>query len=143
MAETPSATLRVQAVLENLRIIRQFVEEQAQAAGFPPARIDDLVLATDEAATNIVMHGYRGDVSPAAVIEVEVASDSRELQVHLRDNARPFDPTATPVIDHLPPPTEREPGGLGIFLMRKTTDALRYRQTPDGRNELTLILYRR
>lgn len=138
-----SATLTVSARLENLRVIRRFVEEQAALAGFVGQGIDDLVLAVDEAATNIIVHGYgsRAEASSAPV-EVEVALREGELSVRLRDQAPPFDPTATPVVDELPPLTERGPGGLGIFLMRKATDELRYRRTPDGRNELTLVIYR-
>ena len=98
--------------------------------------MDDLVLAVDEAATNIVMHGYKAGPGPAAVIEVEVVYRDPGLSVYLRDQAPPFDPTATPVVDELPPLTERGPGGLGIFLIRKTMDEFRYRRTPDGWNEL-------
>ncbi len=100
------------------------------------------MLAVDEAATNIVMHGYKGHGDPAsAVVEVEVVYRAPVLSVFLRDQAQPFDPTATPVVDELPPLTERGPGGLGIFLIRKTMDEFRYRRTPDGWNELELAIY--
>lgn len=136
------ALLRVTAVPENLRVIRRFVEEQARRAGFEGQRVDDLVLAVDEAATNIVMHGYADLQDRAsAVIVVEVVYRVPVLSVFLRDQAAPFDPTATPVVDELPPLTERGPGGLGIFLIRKTMDEFRYRRTPEGWNELVLSIY--
>jgi serine/threonine-protein kinase RsbW len=143
VGDPASAVLRVPAVLENLRVIRRFVEEEGNRAGFPPHRIDDLVLAVDEAATNIMMHGYGSRADTAdALIEVEVGFRHPLLSVYLRDQARPFDPTALPVVDELPPLTERGPGGLGIFLIRKTMDEMRYRRTPDGWNELTLTIYK-
>ena len=111
-------------------------------AGFSGQRLDDLVLAVDEAATNIILHGYgEHSDSTAAVIVVEVAFRHGALSVCLRDQARPFDPTAAPVVDELPPLTERGPGGLGIFLIRKTMDEFRYQRTSDGWNELTLLIY--
>lgn len=139
----PAAFLRVSAVLQNLRTIRRFVEVQATQAGFGGQRLDDLILAVDEAATNIIMHGYkdRGE-DASAVVEVEVVFQAPVLSVILRDQAPPFDPTKTPVIDELPPLTERGPGGLGIFLIRKTMDEFRYRRTPDGWNELVLAVHR-
>ncbi len=138
------ASLRVSATLENLRLIRRFVEEHATSAGFSGERLDDLVLAVDEAATNIVLHGYKDYGDPAsAVTEVYVRFKAPVFSVTLRDRARPFDPTATPVVDELPPLSERGPGGLGIFLIRKTMDEFRYRRTPDGWNELTLAIYAR
>jgi serine/threonine-protein kinase RsbW len=134
--------LRLPAVLENLRVIRRFVEEQAELAGILPRRIDDLVLAVDEAATNILMHGYRGrGDADQDVVEVEVAFRNAVFSVALRDQAPPFDPTARPVVDELPPLDERGPGGLGIFLIRKCVDEFRYRRTPAGWNEVTLSIY--
>lgn len=140
--EPIDASIQVSAVLENLRVIRRFVAEQGERAGFVGQRLDDLVLAVDEAATNIVMHGY-GDRERDApgIIEVEVVFRANLLSVFLRDQAPSFDPTATPVIERLPPLTERGPGGLGIFLIRKTMDRFRYRRTPDGWNELELAIY--
>ncbi len=138
-----AALIRVSAALENLRVIRRFVEEEAKRAGFAEQRVDDLVLAVDEAATNVMMHGYgTGAGLDGAVVEVEVVFRAPVLSVHLRDQAPPFDPTALPVVDELPPLTERGPGGLGIFLMRKTMDEIGYRRTPDGWNELTLSIYK-
>ncbi len=139
-SEPAGAFLRVPAAPENLRVIRRFVEEHARPAGFVGQRLDDLVLAVDEAATNIVMHGYKEGPGPAAVIEIQVVYRAPRLSVFLRDQAPPFDPTATPVVDELPPLTERGPGGLGIFLIRKTMDDFRYRRTPDGWNELVLSI---
>lgn len=140
--EPTAASLRVSAVLENLRTVRRFVEEQARQAGFEGQRLDDLVLAVDEAVTNIVMHGYKDrDNRASAIVEVEVVFSAPVLSVILRDQAPPFDPTATPVIDELPPLTERGPGGLGIFLIRKTMDEFRYRRTPGGWNELVLAIH--
>ncbi|MGE5601498.1 MAG: ATP-binding protein [Nitrososphaerales archaeon] len=143
MLDRYSAIMRVSAVLENLRVIRRFVEDEAKRANFAGQRVDDLVLAVDEAATNIIMHGYGVHAgTDTNVIEVEVAFRDPLLSVHLRDHARPFDPTALPVVDKLPPLTERGPGGLGVFLIRKTMDEFGYRRTPDGWNELTLSVYK-
>jgi serine/threonine-protein kinase RsbW len=138
----------VSAKLTNLKLIRDHVEDAARGAGFPDLKVYDLVLAVDEAATNIMMHGYGVSAATAesggeaGVVEVETNLDDSTLRVTLRDQARPFDLTAAPVQTELPPLGERMPGGLGIFLIRKTMDEIRYRRTPDGWNELTLTVFR-
>lgn len=148
MVSQRSDRLRVSAELTNLKLIRDHVEGVARQAGFPDLKVYDLVLAVDEAATNIMMHGYgvsaanEARAGEASVVEVQTSLDASALRVTLRDQAPPFDPTAAPVQTELPPLGERMPGGLGIFLIHKTMDEIGYRRTPDGWNELTLIMLR-
>jgi serine/threonine-protein kinase RsbW len=129
-------TLRIAARVERLAEIRRFVERTAAALGAGQEAIDDLVLAVDEAATNIVVHGYQGQ---PGMIEVEVGRQGDTLRIHLRDGAPPFDPTLLPMPDVTLPLEMRPLGGLGIFLMRQSVDAMTYRLTAEGGNELTLI----
>jgi serine/threonine-protein kinase RsbW len=129
-------TLRVAARVEHLAEIRHFVERAAAALGAGQEAIDDLVLAVDEAATNIVVHGYQGQ---PGLIEVEVRREGQALLVRLRDGAPPFDPTQFPLPDVTLPLEMRPLGGLGVFLMRQSVGDMTYRVTPEGGNELTLI----
>lgn len=122
------------AEFSNLESIRQFVE-QAAGSGDPKA-IAEMVLAVDEAVTNIIQHGYQG--KPGA-IEIGVRYKGKDLHVVIRDKAAFFDPRSVPAPDLTLPLSERKPGGLGIFLMRKLTNNINFRRTPDGRNELELI----
>lgn len=140
MAESFPARSRVwnPARLTDLAAIRQFVEDAALEAGFDEDAAFDLVLAVDEAATNIILHGYG---AAGGFVEVEVSRDSERLLVRLRDRARPFDPTANGAPDELPPLEERPPGGMGIFLIGKSVDGFSYRRTAEGLNELTLALH--
>jgi serine/threonine-protein kinase RsbW len=131
-------TLRIAARVEHLAEIRRFVERTAAALGAGQEAIDDLVLAVDEAATNIVVHGYQGQ---PGMIEVKVRREGEALLIHLRDGAPPFDPTQLPMPDVTLPLEMRPLGGLGIFLMRQSVDDMTYRVTPEEGNELTLIKY--
>ena len=56
----------------------------------------DVLLAVDEAATNVVVHGYQGR---EGVIEIEVLREGDALVIRLRDEAEPFDPTSLPPPD--------------------------------------------
>ncbi|UCC62878.1 MAG: ATP-binding protein, partial [Anaerolineae bacterium] len=82
--------LRIPADLENLAEIRRFVEERATTLGVDSDVLRDLLLVVDEAATNVIVHGYEGE---KGLIEIEVGRDADALVVRLRDEALPFDPT--------------------------------------------------
>jgi len=128
--------LRIVAELDNLKEIRCFVREAAMALGADTAAVSDAVRAVDEAASNIILHGYEHE---PGIIEIDVLREKDALVVHLRDEAPPFDPTKSPMPDVTLPLEERPLGGMGIYFMRKLMDEVRHRSRPKGGNELTLI----
>lgn len=130
------AILRITSELDNLATVRRFIEETAASLTDDPETIGDVVLAVDEAVTNIIVHGYQ---NRPGVIEVEVKQRQGALVVHLRDHAPAFDPTHLPAPDVTVPLSQRAPGGLGVYLIHRLTDELRYRTTPEGKNELILV----
>lgn len=132
----PSFSFCVSATLENLAAVRSLVEEAATALEIAPAAIADVVLAVDEAASNIVVHGYQGQ---PGTIEIEVKRENDALLVCLRDAASPFDSTRVPAPDMTVPLEQRASGGLGIFLMRQLIDEVTHRTTSQGGNELVLV----
>jgi serine/threonine-protein kinase RsbW len=124
------------AGLDNLASMRRFVEEAAASGGGDPEAVAEMLLAMNEATTNLVQHGYRG--GPGR-IEIEVRYEEATLVVCLRDWSTPFDPAQIPDRDVTVPLEERPLGGLGITMMRQLTDGLIYRPGPEGANELILI----
>ena len=132
----PCAVRRFPAELRNLAAIRRFVAEAAGPLGMAPEVVSDVLLAVDEATTNIVAHGYAGRPGE---IEVAVGKAKNSLVVHLRDTAPPFDPNV------VPPPSlsgaleERQPGGMGVWLIRRLVDEVIWKERPCGGNELILI----
>jgi serine/threonine-protein kinase RsbW len=129
------AAITVDADLDRLAEVRSLVRDVATSCGAPPTCLDDLVQAVDEAATNIVIHGYRRQPG-----SIDVAADlvGDTIVVELADRAPAFDPTAFPEPDLTIPPMRRTPGGMGIHLIRLATDSLEHRPRPGGGNILTL-----
>jgi anti-sigma regulatory factor (Ser/Thr protein kinase) len=107
----------------------------AIAGGAPPVCLDDLVQAVDEAATNIVVHGYGHDGGP---IDIDARVEDEQIVIELRDRAPAFDPTEVPEPDLSIPPLQRRPGGMGLHLIRLSTDSMTYRPRAGGGNILTL-----
>jgi anti-sigma regulatory factor (Ser/Thr protein kinase) len=133
--------IRVKAGLDDLGLVRAFVERHAHAAGLSRDGAAELVLAVDEAVSNCVEHGLRGN---GGEIEVRVEPQFDALRVIVRDDAMPFDPTrVTPAHLDLSPLDRARPGGFGLELMHRLVDGVDYRITVHGQNELTLLKRRR
>lgn len=132
-----SRTLDLPAAgLSDLAAIRTFVRTAATSLGVQRQATDDLVVAVDDAAANVINHGYGGRPGP---LEVEVSGDDDEVVVRLRDRAPVFDPTTRPAPDLGAPLGRRAPGGLGIHLARTCVDRMEHRRRPGSGNELTLV----
>jgi serine/threonine-protein kinase RsbW len=131
-----ASTLRIPAALVNLREIRRFVREAATALGADPDAVSDLVLAVDESAANIIVHGYRGE---EGIIEIEIGREKDALVVCLRDQAAPFDPNDVPPPDLTLPLEERPLGGLGVYMTRQLVDQVIHHVPLQGGNELILV----
>jgi len=129
-------SLRVAADIAQLATIRAFVEEHARALDADASAIYDLVLAVNEVATNIVVHGYR---SQPGAIEIELRRLGDAIEIRLRDRAPLFDPTGVPTPDLMLPLHRRPIGGMGVHVTRQIMDSMRYHVTPEGGNELTLV----
>lgn len=128
--------LKVPAEGKYLSLIRDFVREQAQDAKASPAELESLIQAVDEAATNIVVHGYKDN--PGS-IELEVYTTVDTCCVILSDEAPAFDPTQAPQPDTSLPLADRPVGGLGIHLIRHCVDEMKYNPLEGGGNQLVLI----
>jgi serine/threonine-protein kinase RsbW len=128
-------SLRVPAELAHLADLRALAREAAVTAGATGPCIDDVAQAVDEAATNVIVHGFAGR---SGWLELTVAHEDDRLVMTLTDDAPPFDPTTHPEPDLSIPPERRRPGGMGIHLIRLAVDTMRHRPRPGGGNILTL-----
>ena len=130
--------MRVPSDVDRLAEVRAFVRAAVLDFGGSARIAEDLVQAVDEAACNVMLHGYGG--TPGEV-EIEAALRDRRIEITLADRAPAFDPTAAPDVDTTKPPVSRRPGGMGmgVHLLRTMTDEVRHHVRPDGGNELTLV----
>ena len=117
--------------------IREFVGNAASAAGMDDREVYAVQLATDEACSNIIEHGYEAVSDGVITCTCEVSPG--QLTVTLRDRGAPFDPSHVPQPDLSVPLDERQIGGLGLFLMRSLMSEVSYSTTPEGENVLVLV----
>lgn len=131
-----TASYHCSADLANLSAVRCFVRDYAAQVCPNEYFLYDLMLAVDEVVTNIILHGYRG--APGE-IDIDIWHQAGDVTVLIRDTAPRFDPRTAPPPDTSLPLEQRQPGGLGIALVRSLTDRMIYAPVATGGNELTLI----
>ena len=122
--------------LDDLGKIRRYVRETAAAGACDLAAIDELIVAMNEAVSNIVRHGYQNEPGD---IRVTVICSIEWVKVTLLDDCHHFDPTSVPSPDTTLPLAERPFGGMGVHMMRSFCDELSYCRDSNGGNELTLL----
>jgi anti-sigma regulatory factor (Ser/Thr protein kinase) len=95
-----------------------------------------LALALDEAVTNVIGHAFAGQAPPHRIaVELDVTATS--VVATVVDSGRAFDPSAAPAPDISLPLEQRDPGGLGVLLIRRMVDRVEYSRT-GGENRLRL-----
>ncbi|MFQ5507231.1 MAG: ATP-binding protein [Planctomycetota bacterium] len=139
---TAEVRLNLKGSLDYLGIVWQAAEGLLETIQFPEDPVQtryNLLLAIQEALTNIIRHGHRGQLGDSE-IEIVLAHSDESLTVELRDDSPAFDPT---VVVDLPDVEDREnlpEGGYGLHIIRAVVDKLRYER--DGtQNVLTLEKY--
>jgi serine/threonine-protein kinase RsbW len=126
---------------DSLEGIRQVVKEEARQAGLSKKATYNLMLAIDEIATNIIMHGYEENHLEGP-IDVLSEFQNGTLTVTLEDDAPPFDPLQRkgPTEEFFAMPLEDRPiGGMGIHLTIKAVDEFRYEYKTNRNHNIFII----
>jgi anti-sigma regulatory factor (Ser/Thr protein kinase) len=105
-------------------------------SGLQTATMAELRIVCDEIVSNVIAHAYPegrpGDID----VRLELAGS--RLVVTVSDDGVSFNPLAVALPDTTSPLEHRQPGGLGIHLIRGLTDEAIYRRR-DGRNVIMLV----
>jgi serine/threonine-protein kinase RsbW len=132
-------SLKLPARLENLQSFMKPVLNCAKTEGFDQKRIQEIELALEETLANIFNYAYPG--TPGDV-EINCKLETGRLIIEIIDSGIPFDITSLSDPDLTADIEERKIGGLGVFLVKKMMDEVRYRREKD-RNILNLIIKKR
>ncbi len=129
--------LSVNSTTENLKDIRDFIKNEALNAGFATDAAEKIILAVDEACTNIIKHAYKYSIN--GLISISVNNENNKFVVSIIDDGGHFNPNDVPEPDVREYHKQRKPGGLGMFLMRKLMDEVVYNNLSDNRNQVVLV----
>ncbi len=131
--------LSVNSTTENLSLIRDFITNNAKDVGFKDESIGKIILAVDEACTNIIKHAYK--YATTGQINISVTFSDKKFTVSITDSGTHFNPSVIPDPDLKIYHQQRKTGGLGMFLMKKLMDEVNYENLQDNRNQVILVKY--
>ena len=139
MEESLKDRLVVANDTKHLTVVREFIARLIQQSALSKEDENKIILAVDEAVTNVIEHGY--DSQNEGSIEIDVVSTPTSFKITIRDTGKIFNPTSTPslnVQDHVKMGRKK---GLGIFLMRQIMDEVKYTFRDGVKNELTMVKF--
>ena len=125
------------AVVENLDEVLGFVDGLLQEHGCSSQEMIQIDVAVEEIYVNIAHYAYGNEVGKAT-ITASFDSSSRDFTLVFEDSGMRFDPLAKEDPDISIPAEQRKIGGLGIFMVKKSMDEVRY-EYRDGKNILTIV----
>lgn len=139
-------TFECEAKIDNLQKVMGFVEEELEAQDWDMARIMQISLAVEEIFANIAHYAYGkldegGKPIPdsgTGPMELDLEADKGQVFITFKDKGVPYNPLEKEDPDITLSAEEREIGGLGIFMVKKTMDEVSYNHE-DGKNILTLM----
>ncbi len=128
--------LEIEALTENLPQVLAFVDEQLEASDCPMKIQIQIDIAVEEIFVNIAHYAYAPETGKA-MVRIETLADPPSVDITFIDNGVPYDPLAKADPDITLSAEERQIGGLGIFMVKKSMDDVKYEYL-DGHNILTL-----
>ncbi len=128
--------MTVEATPENIQVITAFVDEQLEQYDCPMKAQAQIDIAIDELFGNIVRYAYHPEIG-SATVQVEVTKEPLAVVITFIDQGKPYDPLAKEDPNVTLSAEEREIGGLGIYIVKKSMTDIAY-EYKDGRNILKI-----
>ena len=125
------------AKTESLSDVLGYVEQTLESLECPMKTQMAICVAIEEVFVNVAHYAY-GDGEGDMDLGIGFDKESRTITFRMADKGVPFDPLQKPDPDITLPAEEREIGGLGIFIAKKTMDSIYYTYD-NGQNILTMI----
>ncbi len=119
-------TLHIRNDVAELLRAAEEVTELLESEGLHPHFVRTVNLGLEEAITNVLKYGY--DDEHGHQIEITLQLAASELQMVVVDDGHEFNPLEQSETDTGKPLEDREPGGLGIYFLRRLFDEVQYRR---------------
>ncbi len=131
--------LRIKNDTQYLSHVREMLSSNIRKTDLSRKEENKVILAVDEAITNIMEHAYEDRLE--GWIDIEITATEEKLRIVIQDSGKQFDPNVLENPDMLEHVEEGKKEGLGIFLMRQIMDEVRYRFKEGEKNEIRLVKF--
>lgn len=129
--------LTVKADVNNLNEIQAFIDEELEALDCPMKTQMTIDVAVEEIFVNIASYAYEGKDGDV-IIQISTHENPLSIEIKFIDCGVPYDPLAKPDPNTSLSLMERQKGGLGIYMVKKSMDDMTY-EYKDGKNVLTIV----
>lgn len=119
--------------------VYEFLEETLDRLNCSEKAKIQVLVAAEEIYVNIAQYAYQGEEGVVCV-EVEKSEDAGQIKITFTDSGIQYNPLRRENPDITLSAEERQIGGLGIYMVRKMMDDVKYRYE-DGKNILTISKY--
>jgi serine/threonine-protein kinase RsbW len=126
----------IPGIQERIPDVCDFVVVAARRANLNERAVYHCQMAVDEACTNVIEHGYGGNNTDGH-IEIICRDTAATFAITIIDDSPPFNPLLREDPDPDEPLADREPGGWGIYFIKKMMDEVDYLYEGE-RNQLTI-----
>jgi len=131
--QSDTKELNIDANIKNLNIVTGFINNEIKKSRFTSIQQNEIEIAVEEIFVNIVDYAYqntKGDI----IIRI---STKDKTTIKFEDSGRQYNPLEQANPDFTKPLTDRNIGGLGIFMVKKIMDSVEYTRT-DNKNILII-----
>ena len=128
--------IKLTATLENIEAVTKFVDEQLEELDCPMKAQTQIDIAIDELFSNIARYAYAPNVGEATV-RVESSDDPLTVIITFIDKGVPYNPLEKEDPDTTLSADDRQIGGLGIYMVKKSMDSMEY-EYRNGQNILSI-----
>lgn len=117
--------ITVDAMIENMNTVTAFVDDFLDQIACPMKSRIQINIVIDEIFGNICHYAYKDSVG-AVTVRVESGNTPKAVFLTFTDNGIPYNPLYTEDPDITSSSEERKIGGLGIYLVKKNMDEMKY-----------------
>ena len=117
--------ITVDAMIENMKTVTAFVDDFLDQIACPMKSRIQINIVIDEILGNICHYAYKDSVG-AVTVRVESGNTPKAVFLTFTDNGIPYNPLDTEDPDITSSSEERKIGGLGIYLVKKNMDEMKY-----------------
>lgn len=135
-AQNKVQTLLIEAKMDKLDQVLDFIRNRLEKQKCPARILGQIEVAAEEIFVNIARYAYESEVGDAG-IQVEVEPEPLRVAITFMDHGVPYDPLQREEPDMTLSADERQIGGLGIYMVKKSMDDVCY-EYQDGKNILTI-----
>jgi len=123
-----------------LHMVHLLTRNLAESTGFEAIEAEQIALAVDEAATNVIQHAYGGE--PGHEIEVHFDPEGESLDIVIFHEGEALESVPVPGFDLDKLVAEKRKGGLGLTIMREMMDKVEHGRARTGKNMCVMVRYK-